>query len=388
MRVLTMTWEYPPHIVGGLGRHVYNLSVHLASKGVDVSVLSFTDGTSSLWEVSEGVKVTRVNPYVMRYPDFVSWIQGLNMLMIERASLLGNFDLIHVHDWLTAYAGIALKHLRRCPLVATIHATELGRRKRLSNESEKHIHEVEWWLTYEAWKVICCSNYMRDEVQSNLGCPPDKISVIYNGYDPKMAPLNSSPCRRDGKTVIFVGRLVYEKGPHLLVEAANLLRERDLRFLIVGDGAMRPYLEGLAKRLKVSDRVEFLGHVDDDRLLSVYKEASVMVIPSLYEPFGIVALEAMSLGVPVVVSNTGGLDEIIRDGYEGLKFQSGSAESLAEAISRLLDDEKLRAIVVENAKARVKDFSWSKTTDETIKVYRRVLDEYGRGEWKPGVLWK
>lgn len=332
----------------------------------------------------DGVDVVRVNPYVMRYPDFISWIEGLNMLMVERGASLGSFDLIHVHDWLTAYSGIALKHIWRRPLVATIHATELGRRKVLTNNSERHVHEMEWWLTYEAWKVICCSRYMMNEVHSNFWCPTDKISVIYNGYDPKMVKTRSAgQTRKDGKTVLFVGRLVYEKGPHLLIEAASLLKERDLRVIIVGEGAMRPYLEGLARKLDVSKKVTFMGRVNDETLLSIYEEASVLVIPSLYEPFGIVALEAMSLGVPVIVSNTGGLDEIVRDEHEGLKFQTGSSEALAKAIARILDDEGLRKRLIGNARIRAKEFAWETTTDQTFDVYRKVLEEYNSNNWKP-----
>lgn len=349
-----------------------------------MTVLSYTDGTSERHERAEGVEIVRVNPYVMRYPDFVSWIQGLNMLMVERTAELGSFDLIHVHDWLTAYSGIALKHMWRCPLVATIHATELGRRKVLTNDNERHIHEMEWWLAYEAWRVICCSKYMMNEVHTSLGCPINKISVIHNGYDPKMARTNrKSPSAKSSKTVLFVGRLVYEKGPHLLVEAASLLKDKGCRVIIVGDGAMRPYLEGMAKKLGVSDRVIFLGHVDDNTLLSIYEEASVLVIPSLYEPFGIVVLEAMSLGVPVIVSNTGGLDEIITDEKDGLKFQSGSAEDLARVITKILEDEGLSARLVENAKSRAKEFSWSTTADQTLDLYKKVLEEYNANDWKP-----
>lgn len=349
-----------------------------------MTVLSFTDGTSEKYERADGVEIVRVNPYVMRYPDFISWIEGLNMLMVERAADLKSFDLIHVHDWLTAYSGIALKHMWRRPLLATIHATELGRRKVLTNDSERHIHEMEWWLTYEAWRVICCSEYMKREVHSSLGCPADKISVIHNGYDPKMARANSAGLKKKGKkTVLFVGRLVYEKGPHLLVEATSLLKDKDFRVIIIGDGAMRPYLEGLARKLNVTEKVTFLGHVDDETLLSIYEEASVLVIPSLYEPFGIVVLEAMSLGIPVIVSNTGGLDEIVTDGRDGLKFQSGSAEELAKAITRILEDEGLRAKLVENAKSRASEFSWDTTAEQTLELYERVLDEYNANDWKP-----
>ncbi|MCQ5374621.1 MAG: glycosyltransferase family 4 protein, partial [Candidatus Methanomethylicia archaeon] len=160
-----LSWEYPPHIVGGLGRHVFHLSRALSSKGIGVQVLTFTDGSSPSEETVDGVRVMRVNPYSLRYPDFTSWIHGLNLLMVERVVKLREFDLIHVHDWLTATSGIALKHVMRKPLVATIHSTELGRRGgSLKNEHERHIHEIEWLLSYEAWRVICCSRYMVNEV--------------------------------------------------------------------------------------------------------------------------------------------------------------------------------------------------------------------------------
>jgi glycosyltransferase involved in cell wall biosynthesis len=383
-----LSWEYPPHIVGGLGRHVYELSKSLSAKGIEVKVLTYTDGSSPAREEVDGVSVVRANPYGTRYPDFVSWVHGLNMQMIEAAKYVGNFDLLHAHDWLAACAGISLKHITRKPLLATIHSTEMGRRGSLKNDYERHIHELEWWLSYEAWKVICCSNYMLGEVSKNLSCPAEKMTVIPNGYAQNGGDLDQPipQSRRDyalnsERIVLFVGRLVFEKGPHLLLEAASKLPDQNLKYVIVGDGSMKPYLMELSKKLGISQKVYFLGHVSDAALANFYKWASVAVFPSLYEPFGIVALEAMGSGAPVIVSGVGGLNEIIQDGFNGLKFAPGSADSLAYQIRRLANDEALRSYIIKNAQASLVKYSWDYAASGTIGVYERVLKEYSRSAW-------
>jgi glycosyltransferase involved in cell wall biosynthesis len=391
MKVLILSWEYPPHIIGGLGKHVYHISKALASKNIDTTVITYTDGTSKSEEIIDNVRVLRVNPYSLRYPDFTSWIHGMNLLMIEKALKFRNFDIIHVHDWLTALAGINIKHIMRKPLIATIHSTELGRRRGyLSNDHEKHIHEVEWILTYEAWRIICCSNYMVNEVSNFFQCPLNKIVRIYNGIDPNsLLPSNNVNRRKYAedyeKIVLFVGRLVYEKGPHILIEAANILRRNDIKFLFVGEGSMKPYLLELGKKLGLSEKLYFLGHIPDDILYAIYKMASVAVFPSLYEPFGIVALEAMALGTPVIASAVGGLNEIIINGYNGIKVTPGSAYELAEAIVKIIDDPSLSKKLIENAKNFVKNFTWEKAAEETIKLYEEVIREYNIGNWKPRV---
>lgn len=390
VRVLMVSWEYPPHIVGGLGRHVYHLSKTLTEKGVQVTVLTFTDGSSPSREDVGGVEVLRVNPYGARYPDFVSWTHGLNMRMIERGREAGDCDLIHVHDWLSACAGIALKHMKRKPLVATIHSTEMGRRGGLKNEYERHIHELEWWLSYEAWNVICCSNYMLREVSSNLNCPGGKMAVIPNGFAKNEVEPATELNRRDyaqdqEKIVLYVGRLVYEKGPQLLVEACSKLQDLSLKFIFVGDGSMRPYLVDLSRRLGVKEKVYFLGHVSDAQLWTFYRWSSMAVFPSLYEPFGIVALEAMGAGVPAIVSATGGLDEIVQDGFNGLKFVPGASDSLAYQIRRACGDGALVGRIVENARSSLEKYSWEGAAERTLGVYRRVLGEYAKGTWKPAI---
>ena len=391
MKVLMLSWEYPPHIVGGLGKHVYYISKALAIKNIDITIITYTDGTSKSEEFIDNIRVLRVNPYSLRYPDFTSWIHGMNLLMVEKALKFKNFDIIHVHDWLTALAGINIKHIMRKPLIATIHSTELGRRRGyLSNDYERHIHEIEWILTYEAWRIICCSNYMVNEVSNFFQCPLNKIVRIYNGIDPNSLIPSTNIDRRIyaedyEKIVLFVGRLVYEKGPHIVLEAANILRRNDIKFLFVGEGSMKPYLLELGRKLGISERLYFLGHIPDDILYAIYKIASVAVFPSLYEPFGIVALEAMALGTPVIASAVGGLNEIVIDGYNGIKITPGSAYELAEAILKIIDNPSLSKKFVENAKNFIKNFTWEKAAEETIKLYEEVIREYNIGDWKPRV---
>jgi len=394
MRVLSLAWEYPPHVVGGLGRHVHHLTEALAERGVENTVITFSDGSSQPAEAVGSVNVLRVNPYSMRYPDFVSWVHGLNTLITERAKSAGPFDLIHVHDWLTATSGIALKHIYRRPLVATIHSTEIGRRVNLKNETERHIHDLEWWLAYEAWKVICCSNYMEGEVSRNLLCPCGKIAVIPNGFK-AISGSGTGTCAadvafdrqkyaREGESIIlYVGRLVYEKGPHLIMEAAQRLRRDDLKFIMVGEGPMRTFLRDLAAKLGVNDRVSLLGHVPDSLLSSLYKNAAVAVFPSLYEPFGIVALEAMGYGTPVLASDTGGLGEIVRSGYNGMKFTCGSPDSLATTLGSMVGDGELLRRVSANGRSCLSGYSWSGAAESTLDLYSRVMSEYAAGSWKP-----
>jgi glycosyltransferase involved in cell wall biosynthesis len=252
---------------------------------------------------------------------------------------------------------------------------------------------MEWWLAFEAWRVICCSNYMSREVASTLDCPKAKINVIPNGFDPRFVEpsLNeqglvasaAQNTREDPKSVLFVGRLVHEKGPHILISAASLLKESGIKFNIVGEGAMKPFLEDMSRKSGLSDCVSFLGHVTDARLAELYCRSYVCVFPSLYEPFGIVALEAMSAGTPVIASKTGGLDEIVEDGVNGLKFTPGSAESLAKVVQLLLERPDLRPRLVENGRATLRKYSWSLVAEKTRSIYRSVADEYDQGTWKP-----
>ncbi|MEM4576457.1 MAG: glycosyltransferase family 4 protein [Candidatus Nezhaarchaeales archaeon] len=395
MRVLMLSWEYPPRIIGGLARHVYWLSRTLARRDVSVTVITLDYPEVPTIEQEKNLKVIRVTSCGFQSSDFPSWVHQFNLNMVEAAlEEEDDFSVVHVHDWLTATAGITLKHLLRKPLISTVHSTEYGRRGGLIQDVlQRHIHEVEWWLTYESWKVIVCSNYMKDELRRSLGVPDDKIIVIPNGVESirmqdfvSLQELRRNYAEDWEKIVLFVGRMTYEKGPHVLVEAAlRLLSKRqDLKVIVVGEGPMRKELMDKVDRTGFRHKFYFTGFVEDLELMRLYRISDVAVFPSLYEPFGIVALEAMSAGKPVIVSDVGGLSEIVVNGFNGLKVPAGDALALSSAIEYLIDNQDVARRMGENgARSTQEAYSWDAIGEKTLKVYQQVLREYSASSWKP-----
>ncbi|MBE3581646.1 MAG: glycosyltransferase family 4 protein [Thermoanaerobacteraceae bacterium] len=396
MRLLHLSWEYPPHSVGGLARHVEDLTHALAAQGQDVHVITIgRPEASGMQRQEKGVFVHRVEAYPVHAPDFVTWVLQLNIRFLEEAIFLwrhyGPFHLIHAHDWLVAFAGRALKHAYRLPLVATIHATEAGRNRGIHNDLQRYIHSVEWWLTYEAWRVVVCSQHMREEVQGLFQVPLDKITVIPNGVMPsKFREADPPPeVRRryalpQERIIFFVGRLVVEKGVQVLLEAMPqvLARCPEAKLVVAGQGPMEGELKSRAWELGIAHKVCFTGYVDDRTRNQLYRLAEVAVFPSLYEPFGIVALEAMAAGVPVVVSETGGLKEIVTHGINGMRAFPGNTHSLADNIVALLQDPALAARVKEGGRRLVKEvYDWRQIARRTWELYTSVYEEYRRTPW-------
>jgi len=398
VKILMLSWEYPPQVVGGLGRHVAELSEELAKLGQEVHVLTGdADGTPSV-EVVEGVHVHRLRMYGPQGRDFIESVTHLNVHMLEAALGLirqgHTFDIIHGHDWLAAHAGKTMKHGLMRPLVATIHATEFGRNHGLHNDQQRHISNLEWWLTYEAWKVICCSQYMRGEIQYIFQTPIDKISVLPNGVDVSDFSIEDSFDRRgfrrryaaDSEAIVFfVGRLVHEKGVDTLVETIPrvLSRFKRVKFVVAGRGPAEFALRERAQRLGVAQSVYFAGFIDDLTRNRLYACADVAVVPSLYEPFGIVALEAMAAGVPVVVSDTGGLSEIVQHAQNGLRAYPGNAQSLADNILAYLDAPEFARYIKTRALEMVKEeYSWSLIAQRTLAVYEEILSEFAESPWR------
>ncbi len=187
MKILMLTWEYPPRVVGGIARVVYDLSHRLIKDGHEVTVITYRDGEVPYFEDDKGVKVYRVDNYMIQSNNFIDWVLQLNFNMIEKASQIigeqGKFDAIHAHDWLVASAAKTLKNAFDIPIVATIHATEAGRNSGIREPQQKYINDTEWMLTYEANEVIVNSNYMKNEIQRLFGLPFEKINVIPNGVN-------------------------------------------------------------------------------------------------------------------------------------------------------------------------------------------------------------
>ena len=387
-RVLMLSWEFPPKTVGGLARHVDDLSRALAAQGEEVHVITCHVPGAKSSEIVDGVHVYRVYPVHLDSHNFLDWVERLNLAMIDCAHNLirtYHFDLIHAHDWLVAQAAIVLKHTYHLPLVSTVHATEFGRNCGIHNDIQRHINQIEWSLTYESWKVICCSKYMAREIAQVFQLPADKIRIIPNGVEVKnILPRVVDPGFRsryassDEKIVYFVGRLVPEKGVQVLIEAIPRILEEypDAKFIISGKGPYQEHLQRLADNLGVGHKVYLTGFADDDTRNMLFAGSDVAVFPSLYEPFGIVALEAMATRVPVIASETGGLAEVIIHGVDGLKVYPNDIESLAAGIIRLLRDRELAQRISQAAWDKVNTvYNWGVIATDTVRVYREVATE-------------
>lgn len=386
--VLMLSWEYPPRIIGGLARVVGALSEELANIGWNVHVVTCDHPGSPEHELVGKVNVHRVKTQTDTTPDFLTWVNRLNFGLLQYAIPLhrqNSFTIIHAHDWLVADSAWVLKSGYGLPIVATIHATEAGRMHGIHNELQRYIHQVEWRLTYEAWKVIVNSEHMSSELQHSFALPGDKTVVIPNGTDPKLfdfdfeaTSFRSSFAAPHDKIVLFVGRLVVEKGVQVLLDAAPKILSAcpDTKFLIVGTGYHQEELKRQASYLGIQNHVNFLGYVSDEELRKLYKIADAICIPSLYEPFGIVALEGMAAKVPVVVSDTGGLSDFVQNMVTGITTYAGDSGSLAWGLLEVLRNPVLSAQIATEAYRSIKEiYNWQAIARRTSNLYKLVMSQ-------------
>jgi glycogen(starch) synthase len=426
MRVLLVSWEYPPVVVGGLGRHVGALATHLVDAGHDVVVLTRQPtGTDAATHpttdtVVDGVRVVRVAedpPHLEFTSDLVAWTLALGHAMVRAAlPVLRGWrpDVIHAHDWLVAHAATALREVADVPLVATIHATEAGRHGGwLSAPLNRQVHSVEWWLANTADALVTCSQAMRDEVAGLFDVDPDGVTVLHNGIDASgwsaapaaaMAPschwtgerrhsrAGSSPA--GSPTLVTFGRLEWEKGVQDVIAALPAIRRAHpgTRLMVAGSGSHAGWLADRARAARVRRAVTMLGHVDDAALVELLGRASAVVLPSRYEPFGIVALEAAAAGAPLVASRAGGLGEVVLDGVTGLSFDPGDVTGCAAAVIAALDAPGATQRRATAARDRLaSDFAWPAIAADTAALYARtacrcaVSDEPGPPLGRPKI---
>jgi glycosyltransferase involved in cell wall biosynthesis len=390
-----LSWEYPPHVVGGLGRHTAELSPALAQTGVELHLITpVTQPEEATVTTEGGVTVHRVLVPIREgiadvYGRAVQVNQALQTYLQQAGHQYGPFDLIHTHDWLTGFAAVELQAAWKCPLVATIHATERGRnRGHINNDLQRAINEAEQTLVDHARRVIVCSRHMASEVQYFFQAPANKLDIVPNGVnssdlkggysDSSLIPLRANYARPEQQIVFTIARLVYEKGIHLLVEAApQVLAEcPQARFVIAGKGPEARPLKRQAQNLGVADKVKFIGFISDKVRNQLFQVADCAIFPSLYEPFGIVALEAMALGCPVVVSDVGGFSEVVKHAETGIKIYPDNVDSTAWGIVHALDHPNWAQKHAAAARRAVVDlFNWPRIARLTVDVYRRVLEQ-------------
>jgi glycogen(starch) synthase len=391
MRVLLISWEYPPVIEGGLGRHVRKLSEQLVRDGVEVHVLTRGGGRLPAEADQHGVIVHRVRerPFPKDASAFVRWVDAMNRHMHALAAELCDrfeFDLVHSHDWLVAGAADRAAREIGLPWLVTVHATEYGRHQGwVQNHPQSHIHAAERAMVRRADHVITCSRYMRVHVANVFGVRPSKVTAIPNGIDPRdlepvepdLATLRARYAGPDDLLVLLVGRLVYEKGFHLALDAlAPILRRRGgVRFGVAGTGTAEAELKRQATKLGLAGHGVFLGWIGDDMLHSLYRVSDLCIVPSIYEPFGLVALEAMASGCLCVVADTGGLREVVPvEGTVGLRFPSRDAGALRGVLERVLTDDASRRQLVAEAREHVLRFDWAEVARRTAEVYRVLVE--------------
>lgn len=399
MRILHVTWEYPPLVYGGLGRHVHALAVAQADNGHDVTVVTQQVDSRPSTEVDEGVTVVRRSPTPALdfVPDnLLSWVGELDASLAAAAAAHANemaaagtpVDVIHCHDWMTTQAGVDASQAAGVPLVATIHATERGRHQgHLPGDISVAVDATERRLCQAAQSLITCSQAMRDDAINQLGADPDKITVLPNGIDESVWSTNESRRRRarvrwggTGPLLMFTGRLEVEKGIFTMLDALPTILNSfpDARLVVAGQGGQSAQFDIDVAERGLSPAVVRAGWLSEDELKALIAAADVALVPSIYEPFGLVALEAMSLSTPVVAARTGGLADIVEEGRTGLTFTPGDPGELAAAVIETLSDPRAARVRADLARAELpKRFDWHHIAADTVAVYEQAADGTG-----------
>jgi glycogen(starch) synthase len=409
MRVLIVSWEYPPVVIGGLGRHVHHLATELARAGHEVVVLSRrptgSDGLThpSTDIVTDGVRVIAVAedpPHFVFAEDMMAWTLAMGHAFIRAGLKLGDPrqvaaqavwipDVVHAHDWLVAHPAIALAEHFDAPLVSTFHATEAGRHSGwVSGRVNKQVHSIEWWLAAESDAVIACSASMRDEVSRLFGSELADVHTIHNGIDIEAWPFARRTGHDGPPRLLFAGRLEYEKGVQDAIEALSRIRRAHpgATLTVAGDGTQLAWLREVARKHKVARAVRFVGGIDKPGLAALMHDCDVMVLPSRYEPFGIVALEAAATGAPLVTSTAGGLGEAVTDRVTGLTFAPGDVGGLTAAIRVALADPEAAQQRAVAARVRVSQgFAWDQVAQRTATVYQGAKRRSRRPLGRPAI---
>lgn len=400
MRICHLSWEYPPVVYGGLGRHVFAVAREQVRAGHEVVVISHVgidadDGSAAPSdEMIDGVRVIRIvrdAPFVAFEPEtLLGWVSGLTSAMTRAGLQLGSEwgpEVVHGHDWLTAHAGSLVSRALEVPWVHTIHATEAGRHQGwLPGALSRAIHSIEGWSVHEADRVLVCSEHMKWEVERLFGM--SRSMVIPNGVDTSAVLVDTDlrdalRARFPGLLIVHTGRLEWEKGAHTIIESLPRIKRYfpDVQCVIAGRGSQTQALAELAKRRRVASRVHLEGWLPEASLRALVAAADIAIVPSIYEPFGIVALEAASVGTPVVAARSGGLVEFLNDDAHGWGFAAGDGASLVNAVRACAEDPDQAQQRARSAYEHVRNHhSWSAIAERTVESYRCETSSISNGE--------
>lgn len=422
-------WEFPPHIAGGLGTACYGLTRGLAKQGTEVifvvpkaygdedkrfvHVVNASDIEIPAGEIIDAEmrdKLTFIHidsnliPYVSpeefdeqtqeihshetqytvrdawkeRYvfsgkygPNLMEEVARFAMVAGQIArNMEGQFDVIHAHDWLTYYAGIAAKRISGKPLVVHMHATEFDRSGEHINQE---VYNIERAGMEAADRVIAVSNLTRNIVIEKYGIPAEKVITVHNAVRFETREADEAERGVSDKIVTFLGRITYQKGPDYFVEAAAkvLKRMNNVRFVMAGSGDMLKHIVRRVAKLGIADRFHFTGFLKGDEVQKMFGMSDVYVMPSVSEPFGISPLEAMKSNVPVIISKQSGVAEVLD---YALKVDYWDVDALADAIYGLLQYPSLAAMSATRGKNEVVNLKWSDAARKVIDVYRSAIE--------------
>jgi glycosyltransferase involved in cell wall biosynthesis len=415
-------WEFPPHISGGLGTACYGLTQALAAKGTDITFvvprlagapgeapvrlmganqLTVRDSAASTDAIEKTVREIGITsplvPYLTReqYAKLLADLRahapipvGEQVLRTELTGLYGpnlmaevlrysmvagaiarseQFDVIHVHDWMTFMAGVEAKRVSGKPLVVHVHSIEFDR----SGEHMNHdIYEIERWGFEHADKIIAVSYYTRELILRYYQVPESKITVVHNAVSKqkRIEQLNIQKPFKE-KIVLFLGRITFQKGPDYFLEAANKVIQRvpNVRFVMAGSGDMFEHMVERMAQLRIGHHFHFTGFLRGADVERMYAMSDLYVMPSVSEPFGIAPLEAMVYNVPCIVSKQSGVAEVLPS---AIKVDFWDIDKLADKIIAVLTHEGLARQMTEQNTALLRGIKWEKAADKVLAVYQ------------------
>ena len=391
MRVMMLSWDFPPRTTGGTGAHVAGLSESLSRAGHEVVVITIAAKPAEF--EAKQPDSTRVIRTLVDLPwlppsDKIARTASANHAATKVGSrLTGDLtgwtpDIVHGHDWRLGWAADSLASQYDVPFVLTMHGTERVRHGgQLPAGAPTDISSIEWWLAFQADRIVAPTRFIVEQLVTGFELSADHVVHIPNGIDPDLwrpaptDPKNAGQASDEAPLVLAWGQVKYEKGFQVLARAIYELRSRvpEVHSVIAGRGRYLPELQTQIDVEGVSDIIDLPGFLRDSELRNLVHRASCVVVPSLYEPFGIVALEALAAGAPLIVADTGGLAELIAGTNAGITFEPGNPDDLANAIERILNDDELAQLLRSNARDLVEQkYAWDAIATATASVYTDV----------------
>lgn len=382
--VLHLTTEFGDQLIGGLGRHVNDLVQSCKEENLTIIVMTISHTGKESYSFNDGIHIFRMIPWQEDSASLPDYFRNLNFRFTQfiLQDLHIQFDLVHVHDWFFATTACQIKKMLGIPFVSTIHSTERERKQFNNGKVIPQIIEYEDQLLQYSDHIIVCSEYMKDILLIRKPNRQNSISVIPNGIIlenlKKMLSKDEALKRFPFLTepiLLGIGRLVKEKGFHILIEAFSQIHRQypTLKLVLAGSGPYENELKRISKLYKLDSKVIFVGFLNEIERNTLLSKCEIVVIPSLYEPFGIVALEGLAASKPVLAFKTGGLKEIVKDN-RGILLEGISSVQLAERLHKCLQHPKdVEAVALRGYQAMIAEYQWLSIIRITISMYNKVV---------------